>query len=741
MKNTSRCELLAKPLTYEGTNKTLRAHSEAVKRTALTILDNTNIFQCLKDNLKDVNASLREYIEISAILHDIGKSDVRFQNRMYGINYSSDVYHPLLSLPILQNVLEDRFKDSYLTDICLLSVASHHTPLWESLYLEHQNHKIQLQDWIEDNIEYLMIDWGFKPNSYKNHIKKPYIILEKSKRKLLTIINKNIQDNDGDPLFYRYLYGFISGIINRADHLVSSEAWLSRLNKPSEIISKHKITKYQAKAGNIKGNLFITLPTGLGKTETALNWFNNQQNSRLFYVLPTRSTINSMYNRLNSLFFDKTGLLHSSYKFFLHNEKNEEDFYQYKNLQKDVTVITPDQLILTLMNKSNFGEKELVYSNSCFIFDEIHTYSPKTFFLIKYMLKYFNLEYSVPICIMSATFPNFLKKQFGFLSAKELLHDKEINSIYNNLDRVKPVYENSNIVDNLDMIIGDYEAGKNVLLVLNTVDQSRIVYNILEEIEVINHKDIELLHSRFINKHRKEKTDRIKEFEQKNGKIFVSTQIVEVSLDISFDVLYTEVCPIDSLSQRFGRINRRIDFSNLSNKKTATAYIFEPKTDLPYSNLNKAREVIIWLSENYENEYSLLNSNNRFYEKIKKDILQKDEDYYENIWKELSYIYSPRLYDNEFQKLIKTRSGFMSISGVPISFENELKKIKKEKKGRSIKEKSILNIKKQQYLTSIPIYKARKVIDLDLSSRYNINVFNVEYNKEIGVTYGGNNII
>ena len=39
--------------------------------------------------------------------------------------------------------------------------------------------------------------------------------------------------------------------------------------------------------------------------------------------------------------------------------------------------------------------------------------------------------------------------------------------------------------------------------------------------------------------------------------IWVTTQIVEASLDIDFDILYTEMCTADSLLQRMGRCNRK----------------------------------------------------------------------------------------------------------------------------------------------------------------------------------------
>lgn len=39
--------------------------------------------------------------------------------------------------------------------------------------------------------------------------------------------------------------------------------------------------------------------------------------------------------------------------------------------------------------------------------------------------------------------------------------------------------------------------------------------------------------------------------------IVVSTQVVEVSIDISFDIMITEAAPLDALAQRFGRVNRK----------------------------------------------------------------------------------------------------------------------------------------------------------------------------------------
>jgi len=67
-----------------------------------------------------------------------------------------------------------------------------------------------------------------------------------------------------------------------------------------------------------------------------------------------------------------------------------------------------------------------------------------------------------------------------------------------------------------------------------------------------------------IKKDRKTKENEIEEKDgwKNRGLILIATQIVEISLDINFEILFTEIAPVDSLVQRMGRINRRKDTEN-----------------------------------------------------------------------------------------------------------------------------------------------------------------------------------
>ena len=121
------------------------------------------------------------------------------------------------------------------------------------------------------------------------------------------------------------------------------------------------------------------------------------------------------------------------------------------------------------------------------------------------------------------------------------------------------------------------------MIVCNQVRRAQSVYLSLKE----QYPDIPkmLLHSHFKRIDRQDLEVELKETYNQLQKacIVVSTQVVEVSLDISFDVMITECAPIDSLIQRFGRINRKRTFETIGILKPVYVIApYEGKDSLPY---------------------------------------------------------------------------------------------------------------------------------------------------------------
>ena len=96
---------------------------------------------------------------------------------------------------------------------------------------------------------------------------------------------------------------------------------------------------------------------------------------------------------------------------------------------------------------------------------------------------------------------------------------------------------------------------KKVLVICNTVSRAQKLYQELQG------ENVWLLHSKYIRRDRAFLEKKIMEFSESDEPgIWITTQIVEASLDIDFDILYTEMSTLDSLFQRFGRCYRSREY-------------------------------------------------------------------------------------------------------------------------------------------------------------------------------------
>ena len=115
--------------------------------------------------------------------------------------------------------------------------------------------------------------------------------------------------------------------------------------------------------------------------------------------------------------------------------------------------------------------------------------------------------------------------------------------------------EEMSLHENLNQIVEEGK-DKKVLVIVNTVKSAVETYDKLKNIN--DNVNLNLLHSMYIQEDRAKLENNIKEFaKSKNSGIWITTQLVEASLDVDFDILHTEVSTLDSLFQRFGRCNRK----------------------------------------------------------------------------------------------------------------------------------------------------------------------------------------
>lgn len=163
--------------------------------------------------------------------------------------------------------------------------------------------------------------------------------------------------------------------------------------------------------------------------------------------------------------------------------------------------------------------------------------------------------------VMTATLPRIYKDKLEEMGIKF-----EYNEFIKNTIRHKIQLVESEINQDIEEI-KESSKNKKVLIIVNTINKAIEIYKKLKDEDVQN---VNLLHSRFIQADRSEKERNIKEFSKNKMKagIWITTQIVEASLDIDFDMLYTEMSTLDSLFQRLGRCYRSREYDgNIPNVK------------------------------------------------------------------------------------------------------------------------------------------------------------------------------
>ncbi len=508
-----------------------------------------------------------ELIQKACIYHDIGKINKEFQKRVKnkGIKFdeNKEVAHNVLSLYFID---ESKFnnKEDYL--IVSNAVVNHHDYCDIGLAIREKS------DIIENLLEGL------------DHKKVKKVIPAK-----IASISQDIDAIKIKGYLHKCDYSASSGYTAEYENNFLEKSLENVLNKwklDNQDASWNELQQYCIE--NKNENIIAIAQTGMGKTEAGLLWISDNKG---FFILPIRTAINAIYDRTKKYISsyggnleEQLGLLHSSSLEYLLlqseddkyddkdeyiDQKEDKEIIEYEKIAKQlslpINVSTIDQLFDFVYKYPAYELKLTTLSYSKIVIDEIQMYGPDLLAYLVYGLERI-VEQGGKVAILTATLPPFVKellsKSIKFKIKEDGFTD---NSKRHNL-KILDKRIDSNDICNKYRENEKLNKSNKILVVCNSITQAQ---NLYEEIsDILGNKNLHILHSKFIKGQRLSKESEIIEFGKtykdnksneldKQSGIWISTSIVEASLDIDFDYLFTELQDLNSLFQRLGRCNRK----------------------------------------------------------------------------------------------------------------------------------------------------------------------------------------
>ncbi|EFG27737.1 CRISPR-associated helicase/endonuclease Cas3 [Fusobacterium periodonticum] len=682
-----------KNIYYAKPDKTLAQHNEELHIQKKKLIN----LGYLSDE------KLIELLEYSIEFHDIGKINSEFQIRVKEnkkFDVSKEVAHNILSIYFID---KKDYEDKNDYESITYAVFYHHR------FGNGDNDSIRADENTKKIIETLLSkleEKGIKViKKLSPSLKLPNLHTDRNLKLLGLLMKCDHSASGGYQIEYPndFLEVALNELLNEFKEKDKSADW-------------NDMQKFCKE--NSDKNIIAIADTGMGKTEGGFLWGGN---NKIFFVLPLRTAINAMFKRFNEVIIkgenkeERVGLLHSdSLEYYLNNKKElviddkdekEMDILEYnkrgKHLSLPVTICTPDQIFNFILKYKGYESKLATLSYSKIILDEMQMYDANLLAAVIFGITKI-IEMGGKIAIVTATFPPIIE----YFLNKYLMKNNQ--NVIKDLDKPNEIVgeeifikkkftNNEKIRHNLVLIddeIGIQEilwkfkdnrdkkkSSKKILVICNTIKKAQEIYSKLkieledyfreldkkktcltskrEDKEEIN-EILHLLHSNFIREDRESKEQEILNFgktEFYGEGIWISTSLVEASLDIDFDYLFTELQDLNSLFQRFGRCNRKgkksVDETNcFIYLKIEDKYLKEK--DSRYGFIDK---------DIYENSKKGLEN---YCKVVSKNELDNSEDY-----NELFKSFSKKITEGEKITLIEENLSFENLKDSPFVDEFE----------------------------------------------------------------------
>ncbi|WP_099350105.1 CRISPR-associated helicase/endonuclease Cas3 [Erwinia amylovora] len=358
------------------------------------------------------------------------------------------------------------------------------------------------------------------------------------------------------------------------------------------------------------GLTLIEAPTGSGKTEAALAFawrlLASGQADSIIFALPTQATANAMYARLERLavqLFDRPNfiLAHGYARFnpafdavkqrAANVQQAEEGWAQCcewlsrgnkRAFLGQIGVCTVDQVLISVLPVKHRFIRGFGLGRSVLLVDEVHAYDSYMYGLLEAVLRAQSAAGQSAL-LLSATLPAHLKQRLlntypgdpaaelssayplvTWRGQRQQLHF-DLSATPEHLPAesallLQPRYLAGGEPDDLllQQMMAAAAAGAQVCLICNLVDVAQKTW---QRLSAYGQAEVMLFHARFTLTDRIAKEQQVLECfgphgNRQQGRILVATQVVEQSLDVDFDWLITQLCPVDLLFQRSGRLHR-----------------------------------------------------------------------------------------------------------------------------------------------------------------------------------------
>lgn len=369
--------------------------------------------------------------------------------------------------------------------------------------------------------------------------------------------------------------------------------------------------------------MMIEAPMGEGKTEAgiyaALKMGRQWHKSGFYVALPTAATANQMVARMRALLEEhkcvgNVRLLHSTaWLTDTHAAEINSEEAEYaagwlqptrRGLLSQFSVGTVDQAMMAVLMVKYGVLRLLGLSGKTLVIDELHAYDVYMSEILTLLLHWCR-ALEIPVVMLSATLPPEKKQQMlsvytndeipraypaiTWVSENGRVAVRKIQSSSKNWTlnvTMAPILHNSTAIS--QAAVDAVSEGGCLCVLMNTVNDAQKVYCEIKESGFDG--TLLLFHARFPTKQRDEiERECIRLFGKEKGfrpekAILVATQVVEQSLDVDFDAMFSAIAPIDLLLQRAGRIHRHV-FTMRPGKLSVPRFtILTPATEGDYGS-------------------------------------------------------------------------------------------------------------------------------------------------------------